>query len=182
MKKIPIFRWLFSAVLYLIIAVVLLMLVMMLVFGLKLYCVQTGSMEPTYPVGAMIVVEDVEPTALETGDVITFTVGDGTVVTHRIVGIDRQTRQIETKGDNNNAADSSQISYENVIGRVKFGIPAVGYAVLLLKTNFGRIMAGVFIVAVIGVNLIVRMYDRDCEEDEKEQSEESQKPDGSGQL
>lgn len=177
MKKIPILRWLFSAVLYLIIAVVLFMIVMMLVFGLKLYCVQTGSMEPAYPVGAMIVVEDVGPeTLVETlvaGDVITFTAGGGTVVTHRIIGVDRENRQISTKGDNNNAADSSQVSYENVIGRVKFGVPVIGYAVLLLKTNFGRIMAGVFIVAIIGVNLIVRMYDRDCEEDEKEQSEES---------
>lgn len=182
MKKIPIIRWIFSGVLYLMIAVITLMLAAMLIFGLKLYCVQTGSMEPTYPVGAMIVVEKVEPEKLETGDVITYTVGDATVVTHRIIGIDRQGRQITTKGDNNNAADSSQIGFDNVIGRVKFGVPLVGYTVILLNTNFGRIMAGVLIVAVIGVNLIVRMYDRDSEEDDEPEDERSLEPEGSGQL
>ncbi len=172
MKKFPIIRIVFSVFLYLIIVVVALMLGMMLIFGFRLYCVQTGSMEPTYPVGAMIVVEEVEATELKVGDVITFTIGDGTIVTHRIVDVDTKTQQLTTKGDNNNVADSSQISFNNVIGRVKFGIPVIGYAVLLLNTNFGRIMAGVMIVAVIGINLIVRMYEKDKEDDEEEEESE----------
>ncbi len=174
MKKFPLLKWIFSAVLYLIVIIIGLMLAAMLVFGMRLYCVQTGSMEPTYPVGTMIVVEKVDFAQLQEGDVITFRMGENTIVTHRLVGIDRNTQQLTTKGDNNNVADSPH-GFDSVIGRVKYGVPFLGYAVLLLNTNFGRIMAGVFIVAMIGVNVIIRLWEEPDEEADEQQPQESGK-------
>ena len=54
---------------------------MVWLFGWKLYSIQTGSMEPSYPVGMMIFVEPVGFDQLESGDVVTFVKSDNTVVT-----------------------------------------------------------------------------------------------------
>ena len=40
--------------------------------GLQVFTVLSGSMEPTYHVGSLIYVKDVDPFELEAGDVITF--------------------------------------------------------------------------------------------------------------
>ena len=157
--------------LYLLILVLGAAIAAVLIFGMKLFCIQTGSMEPSYPVGTMIVVEPVSFDELSEGDVITFASG-GAAVTHRIVGINKETQQLTTKGDNNNVADSSMVSYENVIGRVKLGVPVIGYAVLLLGTGFGKIMAGILIAAVIGVLVILRLYRRYSNEEEQDEDKD----------
>jgi len=167
MKKISILKGIFSAVMYFLIAAIGALLVLMLFFGARLYSIQTGSMEPNYPVGTMIVVEPVEFDQLRKGDVITFVSG-GMTVTHRLIDIDKDTRQLTTKGDNNNVADSSELSYDNVIGRVEFAIPYVGYLVLMLNTTFGKIMAGVVIAAIIGVLIIIKIYESGEDEEDDE--------------
>ena len=135
----------------------ILFVAVVLVFRWKLYCVQTGSMEPTLPVGSMIVVEKVDFDHLQEGDIITFTTGENTVVTHRLTEIDRNTQLLTTKGDKNNVADAP-VSYGHVIGRVKFFVPGIGKAVLLLDTRFGKLMLGIIAFALIGILVIKRIY------------------------
>lgn len=161
-----------STVIYVLIFAAGIAVAVLLISGMRLYCVQTGSMEPTYPVGSMIVVEKVDAGQLSDGDVVTYSINNGTVVTHRVIGIDKENRLLTTKGDNNDVADSSAVSFENVIGRVKFGIPYVGYAVLMLNTNFGRIMTCVVVVGVAGTAFIIRMYRRPEDDDEDETDSE----------
>ena len=169
MKKISIVKGIFSAVLYLLTFLILALLALVFVFGMKLYCIETGSMSPTYPVGTLIIVEPVEFEQLDQGDVITFVSG-GVTVTHRVVSVDSQTKQLATKGDNNNVADSSAVSFENVVGRVWLGVPFAGYLVLILNTTFGRIMTGVLLFGVVGIALILRMH-RASEPDDDEEAE-----------
>ena len=45
--------------LYFIVFLLGLTIAILLICGMKLYCVETGSMEPDYPVGSMVVVERV---------------------------------------------------------------------------------------------------------------------------
>lgn len=62
------------------------------VIGLTPYTVLSGSMEPTYHVGSLIYVKEVEPSEVEVGDPITFVVNEDLLVaTHRVVEIDVQT-------------------------------------------------------------------------------------------
>ena len=62
------------------------------VVGLTPYTVLSGSMEPTYHVGSLIYVKEVEPSEVEVGDPITFVVNEDLLVaTHRVVEIDVQT-------------------------------------------------------------------------------------------
>lgn len=174
MKKLAVIGKIFCALLYLLVVVFGISIATVLLFGLKLYCIQTGSMEPEYPVGMMIVVEPVGFNQLSEGDVITFVKGDNTVVTHRIVTIDSETQQLTTKGDNNNVADSSPVSFQNVIGRVKFGIRGIGYFILILNTTFGKWMLGIVLFALIGIEVIRRMYYHDKYEDDENQETENQ--------
>ena len=161
MKKVAIIGKIVGVLLYLLVLALVVSIAMVWLFGWRLYSIQTGSMEPSYPVGMMIFVEPVGCEQLESGDVVTFVKSDNTVVTHRIVDIDRETQLITTKGDNNNAPDGSPVSYKNVIGRVKFGVPKVGYFVLLLNTTFGKWMIGLALVLLIGIEIIRRMYYHD---------------------
>lgn len=58
------------------------------VVGLTPYAVLSGSMEPTYHVGALIYVKEVDPAAIEIGTPITFVVNEDLLVaTHRVVDV-----------------------------------------------------------------------------------------------
>lgn len=176
MKKLAIIGEVFLILLYVLVGIVVLFITIVLINGWKLYSIQTGSMEPSYPVGMMIVVEPVGFEQLSEGDVVTFVREDNIVVTHRVVEIDKQTQMLTTKGDNNNVTDSAPVSYKNVVGRVKFGIPSVGYFVLVLNTTFGRWMVGIAAVALVGIAVIRRMYYHDkYEEPEEDESDEQDK-------
>ena len=168
MKKVAWIGRVFSVCLYLLVLVFGVSIAAVLLLGLKLYCIQTGSMEPDYPVGMMIVVEPVDFEQLKIGDVITFAKDIDTVVTHRIVDIDSEQQLITTKGDNNNVQDGSPVSYRNVVGRVKFGIRGIGYFILILNTNFGKWMLAIVLVALIGIEMIRRMYYHDKYEESLE--------------
>jgi signal peptidase len=73
------------------------------------YAVVSSSMAPTLHTGDAILVNEVEPRRIETGDVITFEsaashgVTDSDRVTHRVVEIDTDEhgRSFKTKGDAN---------------------------------------------------------------------------------
>lgn len=160
--------------LYFVVIVLGLAVAILLMCGMKLYCVETGSMEPDYPIGSMVVVERVWFDQLKVGDVITYVVSDNTVVTHRLVGIDAEHGLLTTKGDNNVVADASPVGYNNVIGRVNFCVPGFGYVFLFLSTRFGKIMLGIMGVALIGFYILRRIYYKSYEEEEAEARAEAE--------
>ena len=62
-------------------------------------------------------------------DVIAFTAANGTVVIHRVMGI--QDGGFITRGDANNADDPAVVKASQVIGTCAFNIPIIGYLFLL---------------------------------------------------
>lgn len=97
--------------------------------GMKAFVVQSGSMEPAYHVGSLVYVRPVDASKLQVGDVITFELGGGLLGTHRIVKIQNVEHNLSfiTKGDANNDTDSVPVQPENIVGRVNFTIPYLGY-------------------------------------------------------
>ena len=70
--------------------------------GLTPYAVLSGSMEPTYHVGALIYVRAEDPWNVQVGDPITFVVNEDLLVaTHRVVDIDIRTIGHEVVTDEN---------------------------------------------------------------------------------
>lgn len=80
--------------------------------GFQVFTVLSGSMEPTYHVGSLIYVKEVDAKELEPGDVITFMLDEDTVATHRITQVvpdenDPETLRFRTKGDANDNEDAN---------------------------------------------------------------------------
>lgn len=146
-------------------------IVVLLLTGYKIFSVSTGSMEPTYPVGSIVIVKPADFDTLDIDDVITFKSG-GAVITHRIVRIENENQLISTKGDNNSVEDYAPIPYENVIGRVVYGVKWLGYPVLFGKTKLGIIVYTNIIIFIFLARVITSYSEDDNEDyDENEENE-----------
>ena len=76
-------------------------------WGYRLMILRGPSMGPAVPIGALAFEERVRVSAIQPGDVVTFTLPSGSVVTHRVLRVATADGelQVETKGDANTAAD-----------------------------------------------------------------------------
>ena len=152
-----IWNWI-SGVLVGIVVLLAIALVGVRLIGLEPYVVLSGSMEPTYHVGSLIYVKDVDPYELESGDVITFMLDEDTVATHRIVEVvpdetDSTVVRFKTKGDANAAEDGSLVHYKNVIGSPVFTIPQLGYV-----ANYIQNPPGTYIAISAGAILLLLVF------------------------
>lgn len=119
--------------------------------GITPYTVLSGSMEPTYHVGSFVYVAKEAPENIKVGDSITFVLNqDKVVATHRVVTVDAQNRCFFTKGDANDSADGSPVLYENLVGKVIFSIPYMGFF-----SNWIKSPPGLYIAIAAGIVLLV---------------------------
>lgn len=125
------------------------------------YVVLTGSMLPQIQIKDVVVTKKVDAEKLKKDDIITFLSSDsrfeGLTVTHRIVDkkVNEVTGEVEyiTKGDNNNAPDMALAQDSNVLGKVIFKIPKIGYLQEILATKGG------WIIVILIPCLLVISYD-----------------------
>ena len=153
----------------LVVAVVLLAIALagVRLFGLQVYTVLSGSMEPAYHVGALLYDKKVDPAQLRPGDVITFMLDEETIVTHRIVEVvpdeeDPTVIRFRTKGDANAAEDGSLVHYKNVLGTPVFTIPKLGYF-----ANFVQQPPGLYVAIAFGAVLVLLAFLPDLLGDDK---------------
>lgn len=153
----------------LVVAVVLLAIALagVRLFGLQVYTVLSGSMEPAYHVGALLYDKKVDPAQLRPGDVITFMLDEETIVTHRIVEVvpdeeDPSVIRFRTKGDANAAEDGSLVHYKNVLGTPVFTIPKLGYF-----ANFVQQPPGLYVAIAFGAVLVLLAFLPDLLGDDK---------------
>lgn len=116
-----------------------------LINPLSAYIILSGSMEPTIPVGSIVLVE--KNLRYNVGDVISYTAGGDAknVVTHRIASMkDGETyfgdATYITKGDANKAEDQSEVSQSSVLGTTILTVPYIGYPAHFAKTPQGFIL------------------------------------------
>lgn len=126
------------------------------IFGLTPYTVLSGSMEPSYHVGSLIYVRQIDPDELRVGDPVTYMIEGGTVVTHRIVEVitddnDPTSLSFRTKGDNNDTPDGDPISANNVIGKPVFTVPLIGYVAVFVQNPPGSY----FVIGILAALLIL---------------------------
>lgn len=101
------------------------------IVGYKTYTVLSGSMEPTFKPGDLIITKNKNRCDIKVEDIATFNDAKGTVITHRIV--EESNEGYVTKGDNNKVEDKDIINEENIIGKVVFHIPKLGFAINFLS-------------------------------------------------
>ena len=118
---------------------------------LRTQLIVSGSMDPTIPVGALVVTAPLEEQAA-VGDIITFAnpFRDGTVV-HRVVAIEvgAEASHYVTKGDANDTTDGWRIPVTGATGKVVAVIPYVGYGLGTMQRPLARIGIGVLVMAFI---------------------------------
>ena len=100
--------------------------------GATPYVVLTDSMEPSYPVGTLVVSRPVEPEQIRTGSVITYQLRSGQeqLVTHRVVGIGMTVggeRTYVTQGDSNDVPDAQPVRDVQVRGATWYRVPYLGH-------------------------------------------------------
>lgn len=117
-----------------------------------------GSMEPTYHIGSILFIQQVDVTDLGVGDIITFatpqtgTQFDGTLTTHRVTSTDSASGGLafRTQGDANDTEDTWVVPADTVVGRGSFSIPYLGYV-----SSFVRSKTGFLALVIIPAALIV---------------------------
>ena len=125
--------------------------------GYTPYTVLSGSMEPTYHVGSLIYVKEVDAMSLEVDDAITFRLSGGTVVTHKIIEIenanDPYSIRFRTQGEANDTPDGNPVSPSDIIGKPEFSIPYLGYV-----SNFIQNPPGTYITICLCIIILVLTF------------------------
>ena len=121
-----------GGLLLLVVIVGVLVIIVPMLTGSTPLTVLTSSMRPTYPEGTLIIVQPTDPQQLRIGDAITYQQESGvaTYVTHRIVSISQSTdgsTAFITKGDNNPSPDRAPVTEPQVVGKVWYSLPWIGY-------------------------------------------------------
>ncbi|GAB3590407.1 hypothetical protein GCM10027446_05060 [Angustibacter peucedani] len=102
--------------------------------GWRIYAVRTGSMDPTFPVGALVVDAPARGALPPVGEVVTFETTQG-VVTHRVH--EQVPGGVRTQGDANASPDAWTVAPRHVVGVVRFGVPRAGYLLVFLRQPTG---------------------------------------------
>mgnify|MGYP000826223955 FL=1 len=120
------------------------------------YVIISPSMVPNINVYDAVVTMRVPTEKIEMYDVITFLSKDidthGTPITHRVVGIvETEDGKVgyRTKGDNNNAEDNALIMEDEVIGKVLFRIPMIGYVRTFITSRIGWLL--IVVLPCVGI-------------------------------
>ncbi|MDQ3492398.1 MAG: signal peptidase I [Chloroflexota bacterium] len=115
------------------------------------FIIRGGSMEPSIPLGSLVLVEPLDPADASVGDVITVRADNGVVVTHRVTRVvDSATdRRFELRGDANETVDASLVPTRALVGRVHYSAPVLGYLLFLLSLPSGGLAAMSFLAMAL---------------------------------
>jgi len=124
--------------------------------GMNFFTIYGGSMMPTIPIGSVVAVKSVGASTIKAGDIISFRMGAEAdkVVTHRVVEVsnDSGALSFHTAGDSNAKPDGNDVLAENVVGKVWFHVPFLGYLSSFVTTKLGFILLivvpGLFIISL----------------------------------
>lgn len=119
------------------------------ILGYKFFIVLTGSMSPNINVGDLIIVKESSADGIEVGDVITYSVGNDNVVTHRVKEVINNNQiQFITQGDANNVEDMHPVSHENLVGKVVYQLVGMGSKIQFIQENI-LIVVGLLMAMMI---------------------------------
>jgi len=108
--------------------------------GYKPFIVLSGSMEPEFYSGDLVLAREVVTSDLKVGDVISYREGQS-VITHRILEItEEQGRKFITKGDHNNVIDRNPVTEDQVEGRYLFHVSKLGNFAIFMQTPLGMVI------------------------------------------
>ena len=141
--------------------------------GGGLYSVRSESMMPLLAVGELVVVQEVAPESIAVGDVVTVKLASGSTVTHRVVSIVEVDGppMFQTRGDANGGPDPVNVTSDQVVGRMAWHVPFLGFLLAMLSMPTG--LAALFSV---GATLLTAIWLLDevevADEDDEDELED----------
>ncbi|MGG3470165.1 signal peptidase I [Neobacillus pocheonensis] len=109
--------------------------------GNKIYVVLTGSMVPVFDPGSIVIDKKIKPEQIVPKDIVTFIDprDSNKLITHRVVQITNKNGSLSfiTKGDANDSNDPFVVPAGNVIGKVNYWVPYLGYILEFSKSSMG---------------------------------------------
>ena len=140
-------RGILDGLMMLVIVGALVLLLTPRLLGANLLVVLSQSMEPAIPMGSIVVSQpNTAADEIEVGEVITFNAlgpnGDQALITHRVVEVlgSGSGVRFSTQGDAVEDPDMTLVSSSNLVGRVWFSLPLVGYMVAFIRTPVGYLV------------------------------------------
>lgn len=121
--------------------------------GYQLYIVLSGSMSPSFETGSVVLIRPLAPSAVQVGDIITYRDAEDSekIVTHRVMAVlPTEPLSFTTRGDANNANDLIPIPASNLLGRVNYSVPLLGYLLSFVRTG-----AGILLMVIVPALLII---------------------------
>jgi signal peptidase len=122
--------------------------------GWQLQTVLSGSMAPTYPIGSLLVVQQIDASDVRAGMAISFEdpLTPGRIVTHRVVApVPEDASAFRTRGDANASIDPAPVPARLVRGRVLWAVTGLGVVLDWLRWPNGFLL----LVAVPALVLVV---------------------------
>ena len=119
------------------------------ILGYEVLAVVSGSMEPTISVGSLVYAKDIDFSDYKVGDIVTYRLSDETLVTHRVVEVNSDGTELTMKGDANQTNDGIKVNDSNVVGKVMYHLPLLGYLSLYVTTPLGIVMVCIIIFILI---------------------------------
>lgn len=126
-------------------------------FGYGLANVLSGSMEPTFSPGTLLLVKKTD--SIEKGDIVVYQSGQSLVV-HRVRALDGDL--VITQGDANNTSDDPFFR-DQIKGKVIAWIPCMGNI-----AEFLRNPVAVLVILILVIFLLEKSFRREQKDDEKE--------------
>ncbi len=124
-------------------------------FGINLYIVRSGSMEPEISTGSLCMINMNYPyEKIQCGDIIAFESGN-MLVLHRVIQVTDE--GLITKGDNNQVDDGMTTTEVNYVGKNLGAIPYLGYFVFWIQTRRGKLM----FIAVLMFSMILEILTKE---------------------
>ena len=141
------------------------------VAGVRMFTVATGSMEPVYEVGDVLISKDLNPSKLKVGDNISYLGTQsnfkGKVITHQIVKIEKDEDGkllFHTKGIANLVEDPI-VKESQVYGKVIYKTILLSYIYKFVSTStgFGLIIV-IPLILIVGYEILATLLEKKEEE------------------
>jgi signal peptidase len=131
-------RKLILNIICIVLSIIILTHIVLLISGVKLFSVKTGSMEPEIHQGSLVYVKTYKTIDklyenVGVGNDVTYITNNNIHVTHRVISTCVEEGTLQTQGIIPNAA-VEDIAYSQVVGKVIFSIPLLGYVITLFQS------------------------------------------------
>ena len=150
------------------------------VAGVRMFTVATGSMEPVYEVGDVLISKEISPEDIKIDDDVVYRGEkgsfDGKIVTHRVIDIqkDGEDYRITTKGVANTEKDP-EITQDQVYGKVVYKVRTLSLIAKLISNIYIFYFIIFIPIAIIIYRQIKNLTIKDEEEEEIEEKQEREK-------